>query len=76
MTSIKRRGFLSGSAFTLGGALVGLPALASGGRAEASPNPPQLTGLRGSHPGSNTYAHALAWSPDAKTQVFERATEH
>ena len=59
----------------LGGAMVGLPALASGGRSEASPNPPELTGLRGSHPGSSTYAHALAWSPDTKTRAFERATE-
>ena len=23
--------------------------------------PPSLTGLRGSHPGSNTHAHARAW---------------
>ena len=76
MTSIKRRGFLNGSAISLGGALVGLPTLASSERSSASSNPSELTGLRGSHPGSNTYAHALAWSPDAKTQAFERATEH
>ena len=50
------------------------PSLVVGAR--RLPQPPQLTGLRGSHPGSNTYAHALAWSPDAKTQGFERATEH
>ena len=76
MTSIKRRGFLNGSAISLGGAMVGLPTLASSERSSASSNPSELTGLRGSHPGSNTYAHALAWSPDAKTQAFERATEH
>ena len=76
MTPIKRRGFLSGSAATLGGAVVGLPALASGGHSVASPNPSERTGLRGSHPGSNTYAHALAWSPDSETQAFEPATEH
>ena len=76
MTPIKRRGFLSGSAATLGGAMVGLPVLASGGHSRASPYPSELTGLRGSHPGSNTYAHALAWNPDSETQAFEPATEH
>ena len=76
MISIKRRGFLHGSAVTLSGAMVGLPTLASSGRSEASPNPPVLTGLRGSHPGSNTYAHALAWSPEIGTHPFEPATEH
>ena len=76
MTSIKRRGFLSGSAVTLGGAMVGLPTLASSERFHASSNPPELTGLRGSHPGSNTYAHALAWSPDIETHPFEPATEN
>ena len=76
MTSIKRRGFLSGSAVTFGGAMVGLPTLASSERSNASSNPPELTGLRGSHPGSNTYAHALAWSPDIGTHPFEPATEH
>ena len=61
---ITRRDFINGVLMAAGGSVV--PALASGQTAMArlSPTyyPPALTGLRGSHPGSNDHAHALAWA--------------
>jgi spermidine dehydrogenase len=61
MKRITRRNFINGSAIALG--TTALPsslalALSEGGVAY----PPSLTGLRGNHPGSNTQAHARAWS--------------
>lgn len=61
---ITRRDFINGVLMAAGGSA--LPALANAQEAMArlSPTyyPPALTGLRGSHPGSNDTAHARAWN--------------
>ncbi|MDG1114557.1 MAG: NAD(P)-binding protein [Pseudomonadales bacterium] len=61
MPKITRRNFVNGSLMALGSTL--LPSM--GHRAMAAPDssyyPPSLSGLRGSHPGSNDAAHSRAW---------------
>jgi spermidine dehydrogenase len=79
---ISRRDFLNGVAVGVGGALVGEPLLAAAaiGGDDFAPEkaadyyPPALTGMRGNHDGSFTYAHKLrdggkwdAAGPAAKT---------
>ena len=66
MTKITRRDFINGTLVAAGTALI--PSCTkkdSATRAMAALDPsyypPGLTGLRGSHPGSNDHAHALAW---------------
>ena len=59
INNISRRDFVNGTAMGLGAAAA-TPFL----KTVASTNgyyPPALTGLRGSHPGANTYAHNVAW---------------
>src|ERR1700726_1686396 len=64
---ISRRDFLNGVAVGVGSTLVGdsLLAAAASGRDELAPEkasgyyPPALTGMRGNHDGTFTYAHAL-----------------
>ena len=64
MSEITRRDFINGTLMVAGTSM--LPYAASGQSAMAtlSPSyyPPALTGLRGSHPGSNVHAHSLAWA--------------
>lgn len=61
MTEITRRDFINGTLVAAGSSM--LPLAASGQSALGrSYYPPALTGLRGSHPGSNEHAHSLAWS--------------
>ncbi|MFK7732492.1 MAG: NAD(P)-binding protein [Pseudomonadales bacterium] len=64
MTKITRRDFVNGTLMAAGSAV--LPSACSniGAMASLEPSyyPPSLTGLRGSHPGSNTHAHSRAWS--------------
>ncbi|MEM1246260.1 MAG: NAD(P)-binding protein [Acidobacteriota bacterium] len=59
---ITRRDFINGTLVAAGAAL---PRRATGAQARSIANsslyPPALTGLRGSHPGSNDDAHNLAW---------------
>ena len=61
--SITRRDFLNGVALTVGGALVAPQFLhgldQAGSSTEGEYYPPALTGLRGNHEGSYTYAHQL-----------------
>ena len=61
MTKITRRNFVNGSLMALGGTL--LPSFGQRAMASLDPSdyPPGLTGLRGSHPGSNEAAHSRAW---------------
>jgi spermidine dehydrogenase len=57
---ITRRDFINGAAVIVGGTLLGGSTL--GGESastQPSDSPPQLTGLRGSHPGSFETAHSL-----------------
>jgi spermidine dehydrogenase len=58
MSGISRRNFINGTLVTAGSSVLG--GCANG--ASNIPYPPSLTGLRGSHPGSNTHAHAKAWT--------------
>jgi spermidine dehydrogenase len=79
---IERRDFLQGAAVTLATAVGGLvPALAFGADPDAGVktisaaqdqpgyNPPTLTGMRGSHPGSFETAHAIRDDPAFLTQA-------
>lgn len=68
--SITRRDFLNGVALTIGGAIVAPQFLNALDKPEANGGeyyPPALTGLRGNHEGSYTYAHQL------RDGVFEQA---
>lgn len=64
MSKITLRDFVNVSLIAAGTAV--LPSACSNISAMASLDslyfPPSLTGLRGSHPGSNTHAHSRAWS--------------
>jgi spermidine dehydrogenase len=75
--SISRRDFLNGVALTIGSTLLPAAALASADALyapEKKPEyyPPALTGMRGNHNGTFTYAHRLrdgeGWDADAKPQ--------
>ena len=61
MPKITRRNFVNGSLLALGSTL--LPSFEQRAMAALDPSyyPPSLTGLRGSHPGSNDAAHSRAW---------------
>jgi spermidine dehydrogenase len=63
MSGIKRRDFINGTLVAAGSSLLNYGVASQGAMAALTPSyyPPSLTGLRGSHPGSNTHAHALAW---------------
>ena len=63
MTEITRRDFINGTLVTAGASM--LPGCTSGAvlkQLDPSYYPPVLTGLRGSHPGSNEHAHDRAWA--------------
>ncbi len=73
--SITRRDFLNGVALTIGSTVIPSSALAFDGRSydpENAPGyyPPALTGMRGNHDGSFTYAHQLrdgeSWNASGK----------
>ena len=75
MTDIKRRDFINGSAVAIAGSLSGaFPRFSQG--AEPSNYPPALTGLRGSHPGSNAVAHQHAWGGGLKADQVRQTGEH
>ena len=75
MTDIKRRDFINGSAIAIAGSFSGaLPRFSRG--SEASAYPPALTGLRGSHPGSNTVAHQHAWGGGLSADHVRKTGEH
>lgn len=64
MSKITRRDFINGSLVAVGASV--LPFGCSNDAVLEALNPvdypPSLTGLRGSHPGSNTHSHARAWT--------------
>ena len=67
MPGITRRNLINGSLAATGTSLLS-PGLASqSAMAALTPDyyPPALTGLRGSHPGSNDHAHSRAWAQRA-----------
>jgi spermidine dehydrogenase len=75
MSDINRREFINGSAAAIAGSLAGgLHPLTQA--TEPSPYPPGLTGLRGSHPGSNTTAHQRAWNGGFRVANAHQKNEH
>ncbi len=64
MSKITRRDFINGTLVAAGSSLLPFDAGSQAAMAALDPSyyPPARTGLRGSHPGSNDYAHSLAWS--------------
>ena len=74
MTDIKRRDFINGSAVAIAGSLSGaFPHFSES--SESSTYPPALTGLRGSHPGSNAVAHQQAWGGGLKADQVRNTGE-
>jgi spermidine dehydrogenase len=63
MSDITRRDFVNGTLMTAGSAMLPFAAGNQAAMAALDPSyyPPALTGLRGSHPGSNDHAHSRAW---------------
>ena len=61
---ITRRDFINGTLVAAGSNMLPIDALGQEAMAALDPSyyPPSRTGLRGSHPGSNDYAHARAWA--------------
>ena len=61
--NISRRHFVNGVACSLGATALNysLPGFALDNNAAANDYPPNLTGLRGSHPGAFEVAHSVAW---------------
>jgi len=64
MSEISRRDFINGTLMAAGSSMLPLEASGQAAMAALSPSyyPPQRTGLRGSHPGSNDHAHSMAWA--------------
>ena len=74
MTDIKRRDFINGSAVAIAGSLSGAFSRLSEG-SEPSTYPPALTGLRGSHPGSNAVVHQHVWGGGLSTDHVRETDE-
>ncbi|MCH7822670.1 MAG: NAD(P)-binding protein [Proteobacteria bacterium] len=64
MSDITRRDFINGTLMVAGTSMLPFEASGQSAMAALSPSyyPPALTGLRGSHPGSNDHAHSRAWA--------------
>jgi spermidine dehydrogenase len=64
MSKITRRDFINGSLVAAGSSMLPFEASGQAAMAALDPSyyPPALTGLRGSHPGSNDHAHSRAWA--------------
>ena len=62
MSKITRRDFINGTLMVAGAIIVpfGCTSETAMGKLDTLYYPPALTGLRGSHPGSNTHAHSRA----------------
>jgi spermidine dehydrogenase len=77
MSKITRREFVNGTLMATGASMLPFESTSHAAMASLDPSyyPPALTGLRGSHPGSNTHAHSRAleensdWGPT--TQLKE-----
>ena len=64
MNTITRRDFINGTLLAVGASMLPFGCTGEAVLATLDPSyyPPALTGLRGSHPGSNTHAHSRAWA--------------
>lgn len=78
MSDITRRDFINGTLMAAGGSMFPLAASGQAAMAALDPSyyPPALTGLRGSHPGSNDHAHALAWGTRSDWGSVSSLSEH
>lgn len=63
MSKITRRNFINGTLMAAGATMLPIGCVTETVLDKLDPlyYPPSLTGLRGSHPGSNTHSHARAW---------------
>ena len=61
MGEITRRNFINGTLVAAGSSMLAHEVQAQQQADAPALYPPELTGLRGSHPGSNTHAHDKAW---------------
>jgi spermidine dehydrogenase len=77
MREITRRDFVNGALVAAGSSVLPLAATSQFAMAnlDSSYYPPALTGLRGSHPGSNESAHARAWNQRSNWGVTTRLEE-
>jgi len=77
MSKITRRDFINGTLMAAGGSMLSLEATGQAAMVALDPSyyPPALTGLRGSHPGSNDHAHSLAWGGRADWGPVTRLSE-
>ena len=64
MSKIARRDFINGTLMVAGASMLPFKSTSQAVMAALKPEyyPPALTGLRGSHPGSNEHAHSQAWT--------------
>lgn len=64
MSKITRRDFINGTLMAAGASMLPFAFRSNADLSSLAPlyYPPSLTGLRGSHPGSNPHAHAKAWT--------------
>ncbi|SVE30486.1 uncharacterized protein METZ01_LOCUS483340, partial [marine metagenome] len=64
LSKITRRDFINGTLMVTGASVLPSTATSQAVLDKLDPlyYPPSLTGLRGSHPGSNIHAHARAWT--------------
>ena len=64
MSEITRRDFINGTLMAVGSSMLRFDPYSQASMASLDPSyyPPALTGLRGSHPGSNEHAHGRAWA--------------
>ena len=78
MSKITRRDFINGSLVAAGSSMLPFEASGQAAMAALDPSyyPPALTGLRGSHPGSNDHAHSRAWAGRSDWGVTTRLQEH
>jgi spermidine dehydrogenase len=77
VNDITRRDFINGTLMATGGAMLPLEVSGQAAMAALDPSyyPPALTGLRGSHPGSNDHAHARAWTGKSEWGTTTRLPE-
>ena len=77
MSKITRRNFVNGTLLATGSSLLPFAASNQAAMAALDPSyyPPALTGLRGSHPGSNNHAHALAWAGRSDMRSMTKLSE-
>ena len=63
MSEITRRDFINGTLMTTGASMLTAGCFNNAALQSLDPSyyPPERTGLRGSHPGSNEHAHSRAW---------------